>query len=111
VPDRISSTPVAITLGYRTGDRHAFFAGGGLGRHFFRESSPLGEPADEVKDQFTSYHGVAGYELQGGYGLATAVEVLYTHVPDALNGGASAAFDEHNLGGITVRLKVLVGKP
>jgi hypothetical protein len=43
--------------------------------------------------------------------VATAFEVQYTRAPGALGlSGASAAFNESNLGGISGRIKVLVGR-
>ncbi len=43
--------------------------------------------------------------------LKTAIEVQFTNVADALGtSGASAAFNEHNLGGIQFRVKILAGR-
>jgi hypothetical protein len=43
--------------------------------------------------------------------LRAALEIQFTTVPRALGTtGASAAFNEHNLGGVHGRLKILVGR-
>jgi len=42
--------------------------------------------------------------------LAFAVETEYTHVPDALDGGVAPLFNESNLGGFQLRLRVVVGR-
>jgi hypothetical protein len=111
IPDAVTVTPLAFTGGYRFPRRSMTpFVGGGFGRYFFTEKASFADPSENVDEQFTSYHVLGGVEWRGGGLLATAFEVQYTHVPDALDGGVAAAFNEHNLGGVEVRLKILVGR-
>jgi hypothetical protein len=42
--------------------------------------------------------------------FGTGVEVQYAHVPNALEDGFAAAFDERHLGGVNVRVKFFVGR-
>ena len=64
-----------------------------------------------MDDDFLSYHALAGIEFTSVQWLRVAVEVHYASVPDALGtSGAAAAFDEHNLGGVQIRLKILAGR-
>jgi len=110
VPARISVTPVEITGTYRfTGRRLVPYAGGGLGWHRYAESSPVADPEENVRDTFMGYQLVGGAELPLRGWIALAGEARWTHVPDALSGGAAAAFGETNLGGVTALLRVIVG--
>jgi len=53
---------------------------------------------------------MAGYERRLSAWIATAFEVQYTHVPDALSGNVAEAFKESNMGGVEVRIRVAVGR-
>ena len=65
---------------------------------------------EQVDTHFASYHMLAGVEIRNEW-AATAFEVQYTAAPNTIGlGGASAAFHETNLGGLTGRIKVLFGK-
>jgi hypothetical protein len=112
IPDTITITPITFTAGYRFPGRHvAPYVGGGLGSYRFREVSSFADPSENTDQRLTSYHVVGGVEFPGEKWVATAFEVDYTNVPRALGtGGSSAAFGEHNLGGVQVRLKILVGR-
>ena len=61
---------------------------------------------------FTSYHAVLGAELGNRASIVRlAVEGQLTTVPKAFGTtGAAGAFDEHNLGGFQLRLKILAGR-
>jgi hypothetical protein len=110
IPDTITMIPLTFTVAYRL-SHHASapYVGGGVGRYFFKEQSAFADASENIDQQFTSYHVRGGYEWQNGI-VSTAFELQYTHVPNALESGAAAAFNEHNLGGVQVLVKVLVGK-
>jgi hypothetical protein len=108
--DTVTVMPLTVTLGYRRGQGALTpYIGVGIGRYFFKEESELAEPSENVSESFTGYHGLVGLEWRSGL-FGTAVEAQYAHVPDALDGGLATAFDEHNLGGMNVRVKVFVGR-
>jgi hypothetical protein len=110
IPDTITIVPLTFTVAYRLSRGNSGpYVGGGVGRYFYKEQSTFADPSENVDQQFTSYHVRGGYEWQDGI-LSTAFELQYSHVPNALEGGAAAAFNEHNLGGVQVRVKVMVGK-
>lgn len=111
IPNAITVMPLAVTVGWRRGgDRFTPYGGGGLGRVHYTETSDFAEDEENVQGSFASYHALGGIEFRNGW-VATAFEAQYTQVPDALGaGGVSAAFQEHNLGGLTARVKVLVGR-
>jgi hypothetical protein len=111
ISDTVTVTPIAVTVGWRLdGRRVTPYVGAGVGSDHYTETSANGDPSDNVDARFVSYHVMLGAEWRRSGWLAPAVELQYTHVPNALTGGVADAFDEHNLGGLEVRLKVLVGK-
>lgn len=123
LPNRIAITPIQVTAGYRAGSRVAAYGGGGLGAYRFRETAPFGRPeddgterapgspaGDEVRATHRSFHVLAGVETPLLPWLRVGGEGQWTWVPDALGGaGASAAFEETDLGGFVLRVKLLVG--
>jgi opacity protein-like surface antigen len=113
IPNRVTITPVVVTAGYRfpTRERIVPYIGGGVGSLQFEETSDFAEGDENVDERFTSYHAVAGMEYAVSRWLFVAGEVRYAAVPDALGApGISADFDESDLGGFSVAVKVLVGR-
>lgn len=113
IDDTVTITPIQFTAGYRlrSTDRLVPYVGGGAGIYKFKEESEFAEPGDNVDDSFASYHALAGVEYVASKWLFTSFEVQYTTVPDSLGApGVSAAFDEKNLGGLSLRLKVSLGR-
>ena len=109
ITDRIRVIPIEGRVGYRRPfGSLAWYVAGGAGVYLYRERSDFSD--GNVDDTFASYHALGGIEVGRGI-VRTAFEVEFTSVPNALgSGGASAAFDEHNLGGIQARVRVLAGK-
>ena len=113
IPDRITMTPVVVTAGYRFPERERIvpYVGGGIGSLKFEETSDFAEADENVSERFTSYHVVGGMEYAATRWLFVGGEVRYTSVPDALGApGIAAEFDESNLGGVSVAVKVLIGR-
>jgi hypothetical protein len=112
IADTVRIVPVFVTAGYRqTSGRATAYAGAGAGRYTYRETSDFADPDENVDVHFKSYQVLAGIEFAALQWLRPAVEVQYTTVPNALGtSGAAAAFNEHNLGGSQIRLKILVGR-
>ena len=114
IADTVRVIPVSVTAGYRHDFRtFASYFGGGAGRYFYKETSDpqLADPSENLDERVTSYHVLAGFEFGGRGPVRTAFEVQFTSVPNGLGAnGASAAFNERNLGGVQVRLKILAGR-
>ena len=123
IPDTVTVIPVAVSAGWRFTSEHATpYIGGGVGRMFYNEQTRLpekascgcrtsnpGELLDTVDARFATYHALAGIEFRNEW-AATAFEVQYTRAPRTIGvGGASAAFQETNLGGLTGRIRILFG--
>ncbi len=113
IPDRITMTPLVVTAGYRfpAKARSVPYLGGGVGSLKFEETSDFADPDENVSERFTSYHAVGGVEYAATRWLFVSGEVRYASVPDALGApGIAADFDESDLGGFSVAVKVLVGR-
>jgi opacity protein-like surface antigen len=112
IRDTISIVPVLATGGWRFNrERATPYVGAGVGRYLLKESSDFSNAGEDVRRWFTGYHVVGGVEFRVASWVATGAEVTYSRVPNALGvGGVSSVFDEHNLGGVEGRLRILVGR-
>jgi opacity protein-like surface antigen len=113
ISDTVTITPVTFTGGYRFRATREFvpYVGGGAGFYKFKEESEFAEPSENSSETFTSYHALAGVEYGVRPWLFASFEAQYTSAPDALGApGVGEDFDESNLGGISLRLKVSIGR-
>jgi opacity protein-like surface antigen len=113
IDDKVTIQPITFTAGYRlrSSDRFVPYLGGGAGIYRFKEESEFADPGEDIDDTFTSYHALAGVEYAASKWLFAGFEVQYTGVPDSLGvSGVSAEFDEKNLGGLSLRVKLSVGR-
>ena len=116
IPMTVSVTPILLTAGYRFGRPGSTlhpYVGGGVGWHKYEETSEFAGEGENVSESFTGYHllGGAEYRLARLFGIAG--EAQWATVPDALGqspSSAATAFDETDLGGFTVRIKLVVGR-
>ena len=113
IPDTITMDPLRIVGGYRFPEQNNVvpYVGGGVGSLRFQETSDFADASENTDERFTSYHVVAGAEYAVKKWLWVAGEARYTSVPDAIGApGIAGEFDETNLGGFGVAVKVLVGR-
>jgi opacity protein-like surface antigen len=108
-------TPVEVSGGYRfaRASRVVPYVGAGLGWHRYEETSDFADDDENVDDTHRGYHLLGGAELRLTRWFGVGGEIQWTSVPDALGqdpNGVSAAFDETNLGGVGVRVKLVVGR-
>ena len=116
IPTTVRVTPIQVTGGYRfrVGRRHIVpYAGGGVGWYRYSETSDFSAAGEDVSETRTGYHllGGAEYRLSRIFGVSGEVE--WSTVPDALGqnpNSVSAIFGETDLGGITYRVKLVVGR-
>jgi hypothetical protein len=115
IPVSVTITPVELTGGYRL-DARAFlvpYGGGGIGWYGFDETSRFAEATENVRERTLGYHIVGGAELRMMRLLGAAFEAGWARVPDGLPrhpDGVSEEFGESNLGGVTLRIKIVVGR-
>jgi hypothetical protein len=115
IETQIRVTPIEVTAGYRfpLGVRIVPYAGGGIGWHRYEETSEFATDEENVSETHRGYHLLGGAEVRIARWFGAGGEIQLTTVPDALgrdSKGASAAFDETNLGGIAFRVKFVIGR-
>ena len=114
IPATITVRPVELTAGYRFPfwTRFVPYAGVGMGRYWFRETSQFAVEDENVDEQFNGYHVLGGGEVRLARWLGLAGELQWATVPDAIGSdpnSVSHEFDETDLGGTTFRFKIIVG--
>lgn len=116
IPMTVKVTPLLLSAGYRFGNSRSAvlpYVGGGIGWHKYEETSDFADTGENVNETFTGYHVLGGAEFRLSRLLGVAGEAEWTTVPDALGknpNSISAAFGDTNLGGFTVRVKLVVGR-
>jgi Outer membrane protein beta-barrel domain len=116
IPTTIRITPIEVSGGYRfrVGRRTVVpYVGGGVGWYRYSEESDFAAAGEDVNETNIGYHLLGGAEVRLSRLFGVAGEVQWATVPDALGqdaNSASAAFDETNLGGVTFRIKIVVGR-
>ena len=116
IPTTVHLTPVLVSGGYRfkVGRRQFVpYVGGGIGWYRYSETSDFAASGEDVSETFTGYHLMGGAEVRLSKLFGVSGEVEWSGVPDALGqnpNSVSAAFDETDLGGLTFRVKIVVGR-
>jgi opacity protein-like surface antigen len=113
IPLTATITPIEVTGGYRfrLWPMVIPYAGIGISRYAYVETSNLANAADNVDTAHVGYLVVGGAELRVHRWVGVGVDLQYTRVTGILGGGGiSRELDENNLGGTALRLKVMVGR-
>lgn len=115
IPVTVTVVPIELTGGYRFGYGAPLvpYAGAGVGWYRYREKSEFADADENVHDQFTGFHILGGTEVHFGRWIGAAFEAEWATVPDALGANPNSIareFQESNLGGFTIRGKVIVGR-
>lgn len=114
IPLQVTVTPIELTGGWRFTNlsrRFVPYVGGGFSSFKYSEDTNSDAPDDDVDERFGGGHLLGGVEVRVSAWLGVSGEVVWTTIPDGLgSAGASKAFDETNLGGTAVRVKVVVGR-
>ena len=114
IPVTIEVTPIEVTGGWRfknVSPRFVPYVGAGWSSYAYKETSDFADAGDDVDERFSGFHILGGAEFKLTRWLGVGGELAWTTVPDALGtGGASRAFDETDLGGVSYRLKISVGR-
>lgn len=115
IPARVTMTPLDITAGWRfrpwLNRRLRPHLGLGYTRLRYEESGDFAQDGDDVKESFNGFHLVGGGEFRLARLVGITAEVAWTSIGNAIGeAGASKAFDEDNLGGTSLRLKLVIGR-
>jgi len=120
IATEVTVMPIDVSIGWRGEGKPSFtqagkprlrrvpFFGGGFGFQQYKETSDFASGEDDVDQTNGSYHLLGGIELPFSPHLGAAADVMYRWVPDAIgSGGVSAHYDETDLGGPQVRVRVV----
>ena len=106
-------TPIDVSVGYRFRPfgRVRPYVGGGYTRMTYEESADFAASGDDVSESFNGFHLVGGGEWRLARFVGIATEAAWTRIGKAIgDAGASKAFGEDDLGGASVRLKLVIGR-
>lgn len=111
----VTMTPLEAAAGWRFrplfGGRVRPQLGLGYTRLRYEESAAFAQDGDDVDESFNGFHVVGGAEVRLHRWVGVAADVVWTSVGKAIgDGGASKAFDEDNLGGTSLRVKLVIGR-
>ena len=113
IPLTVRITPLEFSAGYRfrAAPRVIPYAGAGVARYAYVETSEFAESGENVDETHVGYLVLGGVEVRAHRWIGVSVDVQYTHVTGILGStGISGEFGEDNLGGTAVRARVLVGR-
>lgn len=115
IPVNVTVTPIELTGGYRfdLGWRVVPYGGAGVSWYRYKETSQFATDAENVDETFNGFQILGGAEVRIWRWIAAAGEVQWASVPDALGqdpNGISREFNETDLGGTTVRVKIVIGR-
>ena len=111
----VTMTPLEISGGWRFRVRKhpklTPYVAGGFTSMRYQETSDFSTSAEDVDDNFIGYHLFGGAEYKVSKWLGVAGEAAFTSVPNAIgDAGVSSVFNEDNLGGVSFRFKLTVGR-
>ena len=114
VKDTITVTPVDLTFGYRLRSRGLVpYVGGGVSWYRFEETSDHSTASEDVKETHAGYHLLVGAEVPLQQWLAAGVDAQWAAAPNAFGDSPTSVagvYDEHDLGGFTLRAKIIIGR-
>jgi opacity protein-like surface antigen len=116
IANTVTITPLEITAGYRfgrAGDTLRPYAGGGISWYRYEETDQFATADERASEWFTGFHLLGGTEFRVRTWLGIAGELAWASIPNAIgqeSGSVGRVFDETNLGGTTVRAKVVIGR-
>jgi hypothetical protein len=113
VSTSVRMMPLELGGGWRFGRRGRFvpYGGGGLVRLAYEETTDVDQPGEDTSETFTGSMFFGGVDVQIAGALGFGAELQHRRLANALGtAGASAAFRETDLGGLTFRLWIGFGR-
>lgn len=114
IPTSITMVPLEVTAGWRFPGLFGRFSphvGVGFTSLAYKETSDFADAGENVSDRYNGFHVVGGAEVRLHRWVGIAGEVQWTSIGEGFgDAGASKAFGEDDLGGTSVRIKVLIGR-
>lgn len=113
VKDTLTVMPLQITGGYRAGEpggRTVTYFGAGIGWYHIAEHGDFSAQGDDVSKTVRGYHVLGGGDIRLWRFIGAGGEVEWSTVNQGLAGtGLASALKDTNLGGVTVRARLVVG--
>jgi len=112
IADTITMEPLTISGGYRfkPAGKAVPYAGGGYTSLRFKETSEFADPGENTDERFDGFVILGGVEYAVHKWVFVSGEARYIGVPDAIGApGVAAEFNESNLGGFSLAVKVSIG--
>jgi outer membrane protein W len=113
IPLVATITPVEVTGGYRfaLSPRVRPYAAAGVGSYAYKETSDFADAAENVDTRKLGFVLNGGVEFRLHRWIGAAADVQYSRVRGILgDAGVSQQAGEHDLGGVAVRFKLVVGR-
>jgi opacity protein-like surface antigen len=113
IPLTAKITGLEATAGYRyrLSSRVLPYGAAGIGLYHYQEDSTGDEAGENLDARHTGLVLNGGAEFRVARWVGVAADVQYTRIPGILgNGGVSRQANENDLGGVSGRLKVIVGR-
>ncbi len=113
VDTSIRMLPLELAGGWRFGRRGRLvpYGGGGIVRLSYEEATEFDSATDDTTETFIGSLLFGGVDVQLAGALGVGAEFQHRRLAGALGaGGASAAFDENDLGGLTFRIWIGIGR-
>lgn len=113
IPLEVSMTPIEVGAGWRfrpIAERLTPYAGAGVMWLKYRESSPGDSSSERVNESWTGATLFGGVDVAVWRFVSAGAEVGWRTVKIDGPGGAMGAFGEDDLGGISVRVLVSIGR-
>lgn len=113
IPMTVQLTPIEIAAGWRfdaPGRRLVPYVGGGTVVMRFRETSKFDTSADTVEKTFSGAVALAGVDLRVTRLVSVGAEAGMRIIKITRPGGALGALGEDDLGGVSMRLLVSIGR-
>jgi hypothetical protein len=113
IPLTAPVTPFEVTGGYRYRLSKVIipYVAVGVGRYAYSEDSSFNDTGEDVSESHAGFVVLGGIEFRVHRWVGVGADAEYTHVTGILGAaGISQAFGEHDLGGASVRVKILVGR-
>ena len=114
IPTQITVSPIDVTAGWRfrqLSRRVVPYVGGGWSSYRYEESADFAAPGENTNERYSGYHVLGGVDLRITRWIGLGGEYVWTRIPDALGtDGAAAFFNESDLGGSSLRVKLSIGR-
>ena len=113
VADTLTVIPIQVSVAVRAGRpgaRAVPYMGAGAGWYRASEQSAFSGPGESAERTTPGIHLMGGADVRLWKRFGLGGEVEWSHVPDGLAGtGVATSLQDTNLGGVSVRMRLLVG--